>query len=199
MLWTIGTVTLNSRKEMFEKLRDYIDAQIKSYSAESAVEFLFLADDGKMPVGYKRNAVLKNANGKFVSFVDDDDWVSETYVKDILMAITNNPKIDCVGLKGVLVRDGKEDGVFIHSVKYDHMYEDKDFYYRPPNHLNPVRTEIALQYKFPIQNLYEDSDYCMRMANAKALKKEAFIDKILYRYNFSSDRWLFVERGGNNA
>jgi hypothetical protein len=45
-------------------------------------------------LGTKRKEMLSKAQGLFTCAIDDDDWVSENYVRLIVEAIKNNPFID---------------------------------------------------------------------------------------------------------
>jgi hypothetical protein len=56
-------------------------------------------------------------------------------------------------------------------------------YYRCPNHLNPIKREIALQVMFPELSRGEDRDFSMRVK--RLLKKEEYIDGIIYFYKAS--------------
>jgi glycosyltransferase involved in cell wall biosynthesis len=185
MIFSILICTIVSRVEQFTKLKDFLVKQITDNNLENEVEILFLSDDKKYPVGLKRNLLIENSNGEFVAFVDDDDWVSDTYVIDIVNIIKNNPNIDCIGMKGILVKDGMNEREFIHSIKYKKYSEDMTYYYRPPNHINPIKREIINKFKFISVNVGEDTDISMRMSNAGVLTKEYFLNKVIYHYHFS--------------
>jgi len=136
----------------------------------------------------KRNELLAQANGMFTVFVDDDDEVSKDYILAIITAIKSNPSIDCIGIKGKLISKSLRDKEFIHSIKYTEYSEDEQFYYRPPNHLNPIRADISKQIKFPVLNSGEDFDWAMQLVKKKLLNTEIFIDKVLYYYIFDWDK-----------
>jgi hypothetical protein len=104
--------------------------------------------------------------------------VSEDYVKKILEAIESNP--DCCGIQGIITFQGQGPRMFIHSLKYKEWFEQNNIYYRCPNHLNPVKREIALQVKFPETNFGEDKDYSTRLF--PLLKEERFISGVVYHY-----------------
>ena len=154
------------------------------------VEILVNSDNGKKKIGTKRNELLDQAQGDYVAFIDDDDFVSNDYVKLILEAIEKEP--DCVGFKGKLTRDGQSAGIFIHSLKYKKWFQKGNQYYRCPNHLNPIKREFALKVKFPNSSWGEDRDYSIGLR--KYLEKEVFIDKILYFYLFVSKGNRFIKR-----
>ena len=59
-------------------------------------------------------------------------------------------------------------------------------YYRNPNHLNPVKIEIAKKVMFPEVNFREDYDYSMRML--PHLKTEEYITGPIYTYQFKTNK-----------
>lgn len=184
MVLSILMVTLSSRKEMFDKIHQHILKQINDNHLENEVEIVVFEDEKQYPVGMKRNALIKEAKGDFTCFVDDDDWVSDDYVGSIYDAIVSDKSIDCIGMKGLLVSGDLGDKEFIHSVKFDSYWEDSNYYYRPPNHLNPIKRTITSKFDFPIINRGEDTDWSLKICKTGLLKKEIFIDKVLYFYRF---------------
>lgn len=143
------------------------------------VEILIEVDNREMTIGDKRNKLLIRARGNYVVFVDDDDKVSDDYVGKILKAISSSP--DCCGLEGSIHSEKKKwTRKFIHSVKYKKWFESNKVYYRCPNHLNPVKREIALKVAFPSKSLGEDMNYSMRLL--PLLNSEVFINGIIYYY-----------------
>jgi hypothetical protein len=59
-------------------------------------------------------------------------------------------------------------------------------YYRLPGHLTPLRKSSIGNIRFSDKNLGEDADFASTLYRLKALRKEAFIDKVLYHYRFDS-------------
>jgi len=165
--------SLYSRAEKLNRLLAKLNPQLNA-----EVEVLVKSDHGEMIIGQKRNKLLSEATGEYIAFIDDDDLVSDDYVAKILSAIQTSP--DCVGMQGVITFQGQCPRIFIHSTKYDSWFEQNDVYYRPPNHLNPVKRELALQVGFPELNHGEDRDYSMRLKSL--LKSEKFITGVIYHY-----------------
>ena len=185
MKFSIMMAALESRREQATYLQNYIKSQIKGHKLEDEVELVVFEDSKEYTVGVKRNTLIENAKGDFVAFVDDDDWVSSSYVKNISDIIINSPTIDCIGMKGALINPYIGVKEFIHSIRYKEYTEDAYLYYRPPNHLNPIKREIALQFKFPSINLGEDFNWSMEICKSGILQNEVFLDSIIYFYNFS--------------
>jgi glycosyltransferase involved in cell wall biosynthesis len=167
-----------SRKNLLTRLLNVLDPQ-----RTDEVEIIIESDDGQMAIGKKRNILLKKATGDYISFVDDDDLVTTHYVGKVLQAIETKP--DCVGLQGIITFQGKSPRIFIHSMKYDKWFEENNVYYRCPNHLNPVKRDIALQVMFPENNFGEDRDYSQRLF--PLLKNEVHINDTIYHYLYEKE------------
>lgn len=143
-----------------------------------AVEVCIEADDGTMTVGEKRNKLLKQAAGEYIAFIDDDDEVTDDYVDRILLALEKKP--DCVGIEGRLL-DGKAEFIFSHSIEYSGWYNVGTVFYRTPNHLNPVRRDLALRIGFEPRSFGEDRLYSDALR--RWLKTEKYISKPIYIYH----------------
>jgi glycosyltransferase involved in cell wall biosynthesis len=150
------------------------------------VELIY--DKSNRLVGDKRNDLLEKAKGEYLCFFDDDDYPANDYVKLIMNALKDNP--DCVSLKGVMTTDGQAPEIFEHSIKYDKWdtVRGEVKYIRYPNHLNTIRSEIAKQFKFPSLNVREDHIWAEQIFNSGLLKKEAYIDRILYNYRYVTNK-----------
>jgi GT2 family glycosyltransferase len=174
---SILTTTLEKRKDVFANLVKALNAQ-----SDNRVEMLANLDEGGKSIGAKRNELLAAAKGDYVVFVDDDDMVSPYYVSSILTALERDP--DCCGLEGIITIRPTGPRKFIHSIKYQDWYEKDGIYYRCPNHLNPIKRQIALDVGFPDVSYQEDKDFSMRLKGK--LLTEVYIDHPLYYYYPSS-------------
>lgn len=176
--------TLKSRNELFHNLENELLRQINAYGLADKVEITVECDNGELPTGVKRNRLLMKSLGEYVCFVDDDDMVSSDYVKVLYDNLRAYP--DCLGLTGIITFDGKNPRTFIHSLKYKEIFEKENIYYRPPNHLNPIRRDIAIRFQFPRCYISEDSNWCLQIRNSGLLENEIMIKKPYYFYRYSS-------------
>lgn len=188
MQLSILICTLDERKEDYNRLYTKLHKQIDENELQDSVEIRTFCDNREHSIGYKRNALLNASTGKYVCFIDDDDDVHPKYVRMIYDALQTDP--DCVSLVGVITfrRYGGGQRIFIHSIKYDSWFEQDDIYYRPPNHLNPIRRSIAIQFLFPEKNHGEDADWSMQVTRSGLIKTEAVISEPYYYYLFNG--WL---------
>ena len=173
--------TLLNRRNLFQNLSSMLDKQ-----RTNEVEILSCCDNGEMTIGKKRNLLLSNAEGEYVSFIDDDDLVSDDYIKKVLDASASGP--DCCSLQGEIsmtvnkrTRQRKRaTRIFKHSIDYTHWYQEKEVYYRCPNHLNAIRRSIALKVKFPNKDKGEDRDFSLKIQ--PLLRTESKIEGTIYFY-----------------
>ena len=170
---SILTVTMDGRQAVFQNLARVLRAQ-----SSGDVEMLANSDNGIKSIGQKRNELLQAAKGDYVVFVDDDDMVSPFYTYGILEALKSNP--DCCGIEGIITLRNIGPKKFIHSVQYQDWYEKDDIYYRCPNHLNPIKREIALDTMFINKSWQEDKDFSEALKGK--LKTEVYIKGPIYFY-----------------
>ncbi len=170
---SILVTTLRRRRKLLERLTQRLTPQLRD-----DVELVIALDNGELPVGEKRNALLDKARGEYVAFVDDDDLVADDYVARVLEAVAAGP--DCVGLEGEITLDGGPPQRFVHSIVYDRWFEANGTYYRCPNHVNPVKREIAVEVRFPLTDVGEDHEYSQGLRTR--LRTEVFVPWPLYFY-----------------
>ncbi len=141
-------------------------------------------------IGIKRNKLLSLATGKYVVFIDDDDLISSDYIDQVVLACSmynkdqDNP--DCIGISGVISTNGGQERQWHISKDYQMWFERCGVYYRTPNHISPVKRELALQAGFPEISFGEDYEYSMRLL--PLLKTEVKIPGILYYYRYDSHK-----------
>jgi len=183
-LFTVMICTLPERKEKFSDLMHLVTDQIIQDDLAEATEVIF--DDtprGEITTGEKRNRLIQRAEGRFCAFIDDDDLVSDSYVKDVVGSIKSSEDLDCIGFFGHVHFSGVFHGCMIHSTLCDAWTETKRLYYRPPNHLNPIKTEISKQIKFKDVTISEDYCWSVELQSSRLIKNEVYLgDKPLYFY-----------------
>ena len=54
--------------------------------------------------------------------------------------------------------------------------------------IDAAKSEIAKQFKFPIKNFGEDTDWAMQICKSGLLKKEVEVNKIIYYYQFITNK-----------
>lgn len=183
MKLSILVPTLNEPESIryLKRLRLILDPQIAKYPGE--VE-LRINDAGRfMPTGTKRNELIRNSDGEFIVFIDCDDIVPAYYVDEIMTALDHSP--DVVNFKGYMTTNGIDRRNFI--IRLGSRYEEVNgVYYRWPNHLSIMRRSCIERIKFPPVWHQEDYQWSKVIHDRKLLKKEVFIDKDMYHYDYKT-------------
>lgn len=176
--FSILCATVQNRCDLFAKLH----AELKRQADGKPVEIVVACDAKEISIGKKRQNLLEAAKGDWIAFVDDDDWISQNYVDKILTALEQNP--DCVGFKIECSFNGGPPQKAVTSIRYLRWAEDRDGYkfVRGIYHKSVVRRSISLGVGFLDLRYGEDrphSEGLMRL-----VKKEAFVDAVLYYYRY---------------
>lgn len=180
ILWSIMICTLCEREVLYKALMRKLRKQILKSGKENEIEVLRYCDNRELLVGEKRNKLMEAASGKYVSFIDDDDDISDSYIDLLYRGIQHDR--DCVALEGIITINGGQPKRFIHSIKHKSYFLKSGIYYRPPNHLNAIKKSLVQSFKFPEKNFSEDYDWSMAVCRAGVLQSEAPIDKPVYFY-----------------
>src|SRR5690242_15908119 len=138
--------------DMLKRLRNILDPQIERYKYE--VELL-IHDAGRfMPTGTKRNELIKQSEGEYITFIDCDDLVPNFYLNSIMTALGSNP--DVVTFNGYMTTNGVNRQNFTIQLGSGY-YEKNNHYYRFPNHLTVMRKAAVESVKFP--DIWVTEDY----------------------------------------
>lgn len=169
--WTIGILSVSVRRVSLTKLLGVLTPQLNKDT-----EVIIYLNDGEHSIGKLRQTILDEAAGEYISFIDDDDMIPEDFVATILPYLDG--VVDYIGFKVDLFDNGERKKPVYHSLAYPNWHEDDKGYYRGITHLNPLRTELARQSKFPDVSMGEDEAWTTGI-NAKT---EVFIDRPMYTY-----------------
>lgn len=179
-LLSILIPTIPQRRAQLVGLRRHLYNQIQK--SGNLIEITVATSPPGYPqIGKKRQEMLDLTNGDYVVFIDDDDWVADNYVSLIVAGLAGRP--DVVGINGIITVNGANPKPFQHSIKYMEWYTNPSgLYCRCPNHLNPVRRELALQAGYPDMPSREDLAYSLALR--KLVKTEHMIHDPLYYYRY---------------
>lgn len=159
--------------------------EITNQATGKDVEVLCFIDNKKRSVGLKRDALVQMARGKYLAFVDDDDWVEEIYVDEILKAIEKDSDV-IVFNQACTINGGNR---FL--VKFDINAKNQEAYKkdgkwqnitRKPFHSCIWRSELAKKEHFPDASYGEDWHWAKRVL--KYVKTQTKINKTLSLYQF---------------
>ena len=179
---SILILTLPTRIDSYATLIKSLNQQVIENNLINRVQILTLCDTKEISVGEKRNILLNKSCGRYVCFIDDDDVIAPNYLIKIISALSSDA--DVVTFCG----DYMENGIrteFSISMVHRGNFNHPNMFYRLPNHLCPVKREIALSCQFTDKNYGEDSDYAEKINNY--IKNEFHIQDKLYFYMYDSN------------
>lgn len=173
-------------------LRRLIDALKPQMTTQTQV--IVDIDNGERSIGAKRQSLIERATTEYLCFIDDDDLVASDYVARILEALHQGPDIVGFYLRNY-IDDRLDSAVTLSQQDRRKPLGGRDYRgvrqrRRRPNHLCPIRREIATVIGFKPWNAREDQDYAERLAERYPDLREIFIDEFLYDY------WLRTNRSG---
>jgi glycosyltransferase involved in cell wall biosynthesis len=183
--------TLPARIDKLSMLIQRLNKQVIDFGLIDRVQILTFCDTKEYSVGTKRNKLLELSMGRYVCFIDDDDQISDNYLFEIIRAIQSNA--DVITFCGEYVENNLPQYFSISRV-HKNDFTDGNNLYRLPNHLCPVKREIALQSLFTDKNYGEDSDYANRINTL--IQSEYHIQEKLYFYHYNDN--LSQTRPNNN-
>ena len=83
-------------------------------------------------LGGARNAGLAVAKGKYISFIDSDDWIDHTFLAKMYQAMTNSPRVD-------LVQCGTRIEVENNCIDAQHLKWDEEYFAIKETETRPSR------------------------------------------------------------
>ena len=179
---SILILTLPTRIDSYARIIKSLNQQVIENNLISKVQILALCDTKEISVGEKRNIILNKSCGKYICFIDDDDLIASDYLIKIINAIQSNA--DVITFCGEYVENEIRTPFSI-SMVHRGNYNYPNQFNRLPNHLCPIKKEIALNCLFTNKNYGEDSDYAEKIN--KHIKNEFHIENKLYFYMYDSN------------
>lgn len=183
--WSVLIPTIPGREASLESLLASIREKIGRIAPHLRVEYCVNFDRREKSIGRKREELLQGAKGKYMSFIDDDDTITDAYIEDLAQTIAG-------GFHVMRLRGQIAPYTFTHSL--ENSLSGKmamgEVFLRPPNHLNPMLTDVAKLLHFGDAVRGEDLDWTIRLAQRKFLEREYQSDpsRIHYIYNLGTRR-----------
>jgi hypothetical protein len=165
--WSILIPTIPGREASLLRLLESIREKVARVAPDLRIDICIDFDNRESSIGTKRNQLLQKACGKYMSFIDDDDDITDAYIEDLVATMRGNfPTMRLCGTIGP--------NLFVHSTSVglkDYMAVG-DIFQRPPNHLNPMFTDIAKFIQFKNATYGEDLDWTLSLCKAGFLTTE---------------------------
>ena len=180
---TILVATVPSRLDYFyPKIMKQLLSQTEKYNN---VELISFFDNKKRTIGKKRGEMLNLAQGKYVTFVDDDDRISDDYVYEIVNAIVTNNDVDCIVYNNETKIETTQKKVLCkYGIEYTttgYINNEQTQWRGKPAHTMVWKSSIAKKHPFSDMGNGEDYDWVKRAC--LDIKTQHRIDKILYYYD----------------
>ena len=173
--------------KLFYILLNQID-QIKQHEMLGKVELI--VDDsnsfleGGLSIGKKRQALVNEATGKYLCFLDDDESVAPNYVETLLRLC--NCDLDVCTFRSIIKLESAWGMVDMKLVyKTNDQFSPEYIMRRPPWHICPVRSEFAKLYEF--EDINNAEDYAWFEKVLTHCTTEAHTDRILFQYNHNKN------------
>lgn len=187
MKLSILITSISERHSLLSRLLSILEPQLTSQ-----VEVLIYRDNREKPFGDKVNRLVSEAKGEYVVLIDDDDYVTDDYVKEILKAIKSKP--DFVGYKLEAKDNGNPWFVISHDGSHKGQWTGVRSEERGISPKCPIKREIFI--KFPFGNSYTSDQHWINAVEESGLAKDCvFIDKCLYIYDFWKDTTAWGGKG----
>ena len=171
--FSILILSIPSRLCILEPL---LNKLLKQIGSRDDVEIVSLLDNKSLHIFEKRNELMRICRGSYLTFLDDDDDVSDDYISTILAAISNNPTTDVISFNQTCYLSGELAKVFCkignphEDVKRDYSlggkYKDT---LRPPYHWCVWKSSLASSEQF--RGCYSNGDSGQSMEDIDWLKR----------------------------
>lgn len=178
--------TTPDRSDMFNKLFAELTSQVllmKQYhSTLGAIQIL--VDDSKgfleggLSIGEKRQCLLDKAKGKYICYLDSDDWIAPNYLEALVRLCQSD--MDVCTFKNMTKTSGYWAVInMLLGVDNEDATPSKTVM-RSPWHICPIRRSIAIRHSFPKTNYGEDWEWLNEVL--KECETEAHSQMILHEY-----------------
>jgi hypothetical protein len=168
-----------------------------------STEVIGFYNHGEYRVPLIRQRLLQAAKGTFLSFIDDDDMVSDDYVESIHDEVLVDPSVDSVGFNvwleahhgnqvSICSREqtaamaGRTDCGPNDGMAYQQVIEG-GVLYESWGIMTPTRSVIAQRCRFDTYAGRVGEDGWFRLQLMPLLGPEAYIPRILYTYQWDPD------------
>ncbi len=180
MIWSILVATLARRSDLLARVMSDLAPQMPP----GGVEVVAYRNHGEIPLCDIRQALVEDAHGDYLCFVDDDDRLPPYYVDMVLPLLDGT--VDYVGWRMQAYVHGQPLKPTYHTLDAGGWWETDQAYYRDVSHLNPVRTELARCCDFRRGVVPEDVSWSDQM-RTYVKTQHLCGDQIMYHYYATTD------------
>lgn len=183
--WSVLIPTIPGRERSLEHLIASLRDKCARCAPGLRLQICLAYDNREMSIGSKRQLLLGKAEGKYLSFIDDDDDITDAYIEDLQACLQG--QYHTMRLRGQM-----GPYPFVHSTEITMKHpmatmDEPAVFQRPPNHLNPMLSDIAKLVRFKDATYAEDLDWTISLYRTGLLTTEyrGPEGRIHYHYNIS--------------
>lgn len=148
--------------------------------SNSSIEFLILKDNGQLTSGEKRQNLLNKSIGKYICFVDDDDFVCDDYVTKLLEGCNSNADVITFNLNYFINNE------YVSTWKFGLHPNYKKIGLMCVNHLCAWKESLAKQVAWCTDLGYGDDRLWFEpLYYSKRIRNNFHINSCLYNYTYS--------------
>lgn len=184
--WSILIPTIPGRDAGVNRLVETIREKVARICPSLRYQICINFDNKEMSIGMKRQALLDEAKGKYTSFIDDDDEITDAYIEDLWAMLQG-------GYHTMRLWGQMSQYRFVHSTEMTLSSPmatrgEPPVFQRPPNHLNPMLADVAKLIPFKNAVYGEDLDWTLTLFRTGYLQSEYRSDpsRTHYIYNLGS-------------
>lgn len=174
---------------------DTLDVMKKLAEADSRIRIIDLKENGGLANG--RKVGIKAAQGKYIAFIDPDDWVDKDYLSTLYKYVKSDPSLDLVTMPFCF-----KEYRLLPSIKSGHVADYVHNMYRKTLDLTPqspimdtffgrtiisisawcklYRTEVLRD--LPDINVFYQEDLLLNLYASPRIKKFLITDEVKYHY-----------------
>jgi hypothetical protein len=181
--WSILIPTIPGRDAGLARLVGSIREKVARICPALRYQLCISFDNKESSIGMKRQGLLEESKGKYLSFIDDDDDITDAYIEDLWEMIQG-------GYHTMRIRGQMSQYTFVHTTEMTlsspmATMDEPPVFQRPPNHLNPMVADAAKLIPFKNAVYGEDLDWTLNLYRSKCIQTEYRSDasRIHYIYD----------------
>ena len=161
--------TVEERKEQFEALKAKLSKMIEGYGGIEIISDCSPRYDepGGLTVGEKRQLLIDLADGKYICFVDDDDDVTDNFIKELHPLLSQD--VDVINAKVCAYINGNKH-IIDQSIYYENEQLHEGETKRYPSVMSVWSRALTKKVRFKPMNCGEDFDWTKQMNPQSEIK-----------------------------
>lgn len=140
--------------------------------------------DGGLSIGKKREALVQQAQGQYLCFLDDDESVSPNYVETLMRLCSQGN--DICTFRAIVKMETFWSLLDMRLIyKFNDQISPDYTVRRPPWHVCPMKSHFAKMFQFKDINAAEDFEWMEKVL--VRCTTESHTDKVIFQYNHKQE------------